>query len=588
LGAVLDGPERRATHLSGPPRIETAAAIRDRALTLFAAGQQRDALILLFDTLGRLTAQERASAAYAPVRAVLASLLESVAVSFANETILEVLACLANDSAISAQSLAPTMVALLVARPESAALRSPAESVVTDAARDLLAHPLVPLLLPRIVIGSRAGEAWATDMRRALAHRALDPAFLGQRWLWAGVDILGATALNGEYAWAETDDETAMVSAMGEALTDALAHDTGNASIGALAPVLLTYALYRRLTTIPGWERLALHPDAVWGELAPTMLRLVYRQVRDRLEEQRLAAALDTLANTDDDGSRRVRAQYETHPYPRWVTAPTARATSIAAFARELRPRTPAPAGQRILIAGCGTGRQIVQLAASFPSASITAFDLSAASLGYAARMLNALRVPNVRLLHGDLLALETLDEQFDLISCSGVLHHLVNPHAGWTQLVQRLAPHGLMKIGLYSTTARACVRAARDVVAAHGVPTRDDELRRARQTLLALPLTHAAAPATESLDFYSLSGFRDLVVHVQERSYTIPEIASELRQLRLEFLGFQLPRDVQSRFVAMHPHPNAALDLAAWDAFEQAHPLTFWGMYQFWCGPAR
>jgi hypothetical protein len=131
-------------------------------------------------------------------------------------------------------------------------------------------------------------------------------------------------------------------------------------------------------------------------------------------------------------------------------------------------------------------------------------------------------------------------------------------------------------------------VRAARDVVAAHGVPTRDDELRRARQTLLALPLTHAAAPATESLDFYSLSGFRDLVVHVQERSYTIPEIASELRQLRLEFLGFQLPRDVQSRFVAMHPHPNAALDLAAWDAFEQAHPLTFWGMYQFWCGPAR
>jgi hypothetical protein len=68
----------------------------------------------------------------------------------------------------------------------------------------------------------------------------------------------------------------------------------------------------------------------------------------------------------------------------------------------------------------------------------------------------------------------------------------------------------------------------------------------------------------------------------VQERTYTIPEIAAELDVLGLEFLGFQLPRDVQTRFLAAHP--RRARDLAAWDAFERANPLTFWGMYQFWC----
>ena len=79
------------------------------------------------------------------------------------------------------------------------------------------------------------------------------------------------------------------------------------------------------------------------------------------------------------------------------------------------------------------------------------------------------------------------------------------------------------------------------------------------------------------------MSGFRDLVLHVQERTYTMSQIAAALEALELRFLGFQLPQPVQARFIA-EQGADALLDLDAWGRFESAHPDTFVAMYQFWC----
>ena len=86
--------------------------------------------------------------------------------------------------------------------------------------------------------------------------------------------------------------------------------------------------------------------------------------------------------------------------------------------------------------------------------------------------------------------------------------------------------------------------------------------------------------------DFYSVSGCRDLVLHVQERTYTIPEIAECLRALGLQFLGFQLPRPVQSAFLSAFPSPGALRSLERGRSSKWQHPQTFAGMYQFWCAP--
>lgn len=535
--------------------------------------------MLLFNALGTATPAERASAGMAPLRSLVGALLENVAISVANETVVTVLAAVAADEQVPAQALAPSLMALLTTSDAARALESVADSVVTDAVRALLSHPLVSPLLPRIVVSSRAGEALCAALRRALLQRALDPAFMSQRWLWDGVAHLGAAAWNGEYVWPEAADETALVQALEEALSTAVDATT--------APALLIYAMYRRLSTLPTFTALDAAPIDSWGDLSQHIAALVQQQVREPLDEQRRGSAIPDLVSSagepQHETSQRVRAQYESHPYPRWVTAPAARATTMALFARELRPQVSPADGQYLLVAGCGTGRQVAHLSASFPDADITAIDLSRSSLGYASRMLERRTMKPVRWLHGNLLELDALERQFSIISCSGVLHHLEDPRAGWRQLIARLAPRGLMKIGLYSTTARRSVRAARSLIATDGLPETDAALQSARQLLLLLPSTHPAYPVTESLDFYALSGFRDLVAHVQERSYTVDELAEELRVLDLEFLGFQLPSDVHARFVDAHGK-RALRDLSAWAHFEQRHPDTFWGMYQFWC----
>lgn len=185
--------------------------------------------------------------AMAPLRRLVGSRLETIAISVANDTVLAVLASVASDPEVPPQSLAPTLMALLTGSDAARALRAPAASVVTDGARDLVTHPLVPLLLPRIVVDTASGAALCASWRHALLQRAIDPAFSAQRWLWNGIAWLGAAAANSGYAWTESPEETTLVQAMTEALTNALA---SGASTEPLAPVFLTYAMYRPRSTL--------------------------------------------------------------------------------------------------------------------------------------------------------------------------------------------------------------------------------------------------------------------------------------------------------------------------------------------------
>jgi hypothetical protein len=85
--------------------------------------------------------------------------------------------------------------------------------------------------------------------------------------------------------------------------------------------------------------------------------------------------------------------------------------------------------------------------------------------------------------------------------------------------------------------------------------------------------------------DFYSLSECRDLLFHVQEHRFTIPQIIDALDVLNLKFLGFEMQdQSAIKRFKEKHPKETDLTSLALWHEFEQQHPDTFIGMYQFWC----
>ena len=68
--------------------------------------------------------------------------------------------------------------------------------------------------------------------------------------------------------------------------------------------------------------------------------------------------------------------------------------------------------------------------------------------------MAEEMDVANITLVQGDILNLEKMAKKFDVIECSGVLHHMQNPLAGWKVLASLLTEDGWKNIGLYSDIA--------------------------------------------------------------------------------------------------------------------------------------
>jgi SAM-dependent methyltransferase len=220
----------------------------------------------------------------------------------------------------------------------------------------------------------------------------------------------------------------------------------------------------------------------------------------------------------------------------------------------------------------------------------ILAIDLSVASLAYAIRKAKEFGCSNIEFAQADILELHSLHRSFDVINCSGVLHHLAEPMAGWKVLLSLLRPGGFMRVAVYSEVGRRSSMDARAFVAARAFRPTAEDIRRCRQEILDLPDPDPIKIAARNSDFFSLSGCRDWLFHVRERPLTLPEIARFLAENALDFIGFNVAHAVAARYAARFPHDRSLTDLASWDQFEQENPRSFMGMYQFWVQkrPAR
>ena len=580
---ALDSPRLplHAQPLTVPIDVNPDAQLK-RASTLLADGRLSEALVTLFDAV-------YTNRSHVALRQLLVDALQGIALGTASDRVREVLRDLIIDRGISAQSLAGVVLGLIRGTPAFGELtravqlnadRTAAHDLIAahpEAARSFMRDDVLLVALPRIIVSDPDVERLLTRLRHdvLLYERAAHDDAIPLDFVCA----LAGLGFNEEYAPAWTTAEYARVASLQSALARSLAepHFEPPSATSALALV----AMYQPLTSIVGWERLA---DVSMSQWPPAFAPIVSDHLHAYREERRIAAQLPVLTPITDAVSQLVREQYEANPYPRWLTLQRPPVTTVSAFIRSLRPELRKPVKNvQLLVAGCGSGQQALSTAISFSDAQVTAFDLSAASLAYATRMASRYEVRNVTFGQGDILEFEGHDQEFAIVSCSGVLHHLHNPLDGWRRLVDALAPDGVMKIGLYSTLARPSVDAARRFARDHGFATTDDGIRECRQAILSLPVDHPARGAVAFVDFFSLSGCRDLVMHVQERTYTVPEIRAHLGELGLRFLGFQLPPSVRVLFVDEHG-PSAWLDLKVWAQFEIAHPDTFAAMYQFWC----
>ena len=138
------------------------------------------------------------------------------------------------------------------------------------------------------------------------------------------------------------------------------------------------------------------------------------------------------------------------------------------------------------------------------------------------------------------------------------------------------------MKIGLYSEFARQHISEMREEIGELGLTLSEEVMRSFRRTVIDSDEEHHKKIITTG-DFYSLSALRDLLFHVQEYRFNIPQIKKCLDELGLKFCGFE-DQNIVNDFKRNNPEPDSVLDLDKWHSYEQANPASFYRMYQFWC----
>lgn len=288
------------------------------------------------------------------------------------------------------------------------------------------------------------------------------------------------------------------------------------------------------------------------------------------------------LTSIDDDVSRKVQEQYEDFPYPRWGNYAT------SAFSREIYDQTVEGylKGKKadILVAGCGTGREAIELAAVFPDSHVTAVDLSLTSLSYAKIKAEKHKVKNITFAHGDILRLGKVGKKFDYIASSGVLHHMKDPVAGWTVLNDLLKPGCAMRIALYSEMARRGIVKAHEIIKDKGFKDDADGIRAFRREVPVLMKKHDLGLITRYRDFFTMSECRDLLFHVQEHRFNLMQIKGILTKFKLDFAGFHLSPASIALYKKEFADDPEAINLETWHKFEERHPDTFADMYLFWC----
>lgn len=522
----------------------------------------------------------------------LAASLESLLFTAVDDNLWQVLEDLLDRPAVSPAQLTRPIISALQLHPdfmmllERENIDTRNHTAYSNAARRLASIPLLLKLMGLSIIDDLRVERMLTGLRRLMILELLSGSSIDDENCLPFAAALALQCFANEYVFHETTLETTAVERLGDEIEGLM-----KSKEAMPVALLLALAAYRPLNHFP-WAGDLLKLD--WRD---DLNKVINRQVKEAMEEMSLRNKIPKLTPIRTAVSQAVRDQYEENPYPRWIRQGLHANSMTISGALQAPPlrldlgNYVSPDEPQILVAGCGTGQIALSIASRFSDAIVLAVDLSLSSLSYAMRKTREHGLKNIEYAQADILELGDLGRQFDLIDCSGVLHHLADPLSGWRVLVGLLRPDGLMKIGLYSELARRSVVQGRALIARKGYTAAAKDIRQCRQDIIAAARDRSPnmMQLTGLRDFYSLSECRDLLFHVQEHHFTLLQIEAALEDLGLGFLGFETnSQSVMRQFNTTCPGKAARLSLSLWHKFETRYPDTFLGMYQFWAQKIR
>jgi 2-polyprenyl-3-methyl-5-hydroxy-6-metoxy-1,4-benzoquinol methylase len=228
------------------------------------------------------------------------------------------------------------------------------------------------------------------------------------------------------------------------------------------------------------------------------------------------------LRAPSDPRTESVREFYARAPFPGYpprdsFSALRARAAK-SEFARRLDESIPGDA--IVLELGCGTGQLSLFLAGA--DRTVVGADLARPSLELAREAADRYGLVGVYFLETDLRAPGLRREAFDVVICTGVLHHTPDPRASFASVARLVRPGGVLVVGLYNAYARLPLRLRRAVARLTGyrwIPW-DPVLRDRR-----------AQPARRE------AWLRDQYRHVEEHRHTLREVQAWFRENGVEYL---------------------------------------------------
>ena len=268
--------------------------------------------------------------------------------------------------------------------------------------------------------------------------------------------------------------------------------------------------------------------------------------------------------------SEDVRNFYEKMPYPGPV-ADLDRERKLYANPGHRRaqfhqtwPTEQARGSLDILVAGCGTS-QAARYALREPDARVTAIDISQTSLHHTRDLQQKYDLKNLELRQLPIEDVRQLAHSFDLIVCTGVLHHLPDPDLGLRALRDVLRPQGAMRLMVYGRYGRAGIYMMQEYCRLLDVGATEDDLRDLGAMLAALPADHPISVVLrKAKDFRKPDAMADALLHPQDRAYTVPELYAWLDRCNMSFGRWidQAPYLVQCGAIARSPHAARIVSL--------------------------
>jgi SAM-dependent methyltransferase len=189
---------------------------------------------------------------------------------------------------------------------------------------------------------------------------------------------------------------------------------------------------------------------------------------------------------------------------------------------RILWPDRPYQPDIDILIAGCGTNQAAV-FAYTNRAAKVVAIDVSQPSLDHLKFLKDKYSLKNLEMHLLPIEEIPSLNQTFDLIVSTGVLHHMAEPLVGMKSLAQALRPDGVAAIMLYARYGRAGVELMEAVFREMGLKQDEESLRMVKAAINSLAPSHPLQSYLSiAPDLQFDAGMVDTFLHGRDRSYTV------------------------------------------------------------------